>query len=84
MVSEEGKQPLHPSFFLIGKCDCDSTENRLNLEELIAWNRPQEGGGRVQGHDKTPGIGVACDTLSGAWAFAVDKDFTIEEQQVAV
>ena len=44
------------------RSDSDSTESRLTLEELVAWNTPQEGSGSV-GHDQTLGEGVACDTL---------------------
>ena len=30
-------------------------------EDLVVWNGPQEGSGRVQGHVQTLGEGVACD-----------------------
>ena len=41
----------------------DSTESHITLEELVALSRPQDDGGRVQDHDRTPGEGVARDAF---------------------
>ena len=45
----------------------------IDLKRVVAGCR---------GMTRLLGIGVACDDCSGAWAFAEDKDFTIEERQV--
>ena len=59
-VSAEGTKPPEPGFYVrsVGE-----GEDSRTLEEAVAWNRLQEGGGRKQEHDQTSGEGVACDTL---------------------